>query len=627
MIVPLQYIHCLREQRRSLNFNTETGAITNAYQENVIYPASNSCREDFDVIYADDDWQVHAQMPYPYAYAVPLTAGCDVDISDVAIVYNAETGLARATIAATGSGTLEYSASRPGAALAFQSSNVFEGLTPGNYTFTARSVENNACKDTFVKAIAESILSATVSAVNETAAENDDGKIIVTVTGGSGDFRIDWLWDATFVNVSGTPPQTAQRTDLPAGDYMVQVFDLITGASLTRLVSITQPTVALPASNHFFVPRIQSLRFVIEEIIDNIHVFETPDNTLYCKTTMQHVGGVPYHQKVAKADVIPVQFQSNYEDAEVIVRDYETESIVEIFPATRTVQNIGQESLYPIILRNNGDGKTRVYFQSGALPLPLQVNEAFAIVNSLDGFGGSFTITAIGDDPERSAQYLVINRLYDVETPTSSATGKFYTNVVNFDIWEAKLKLGAIAEGIYYATIRAFTGDNEARATSEPIDLKNSHPGTLLFEFYHKTNAFDMNYQTSIVNKIRVEGRMKDYIPAGERHSIRNTDGTQHKTKGEPRDRYRVDLFQLPYYLHRKFNALLDHSSIFLNKMEITCEEGYPEPRHIVRYLLSSGSFVVELKHIFNVYSGTSLGIDGESGFLKLSEGSLLKIE
>lgn len=68
----------------------------------------------------------------------------------------------------------------------------------------------------------------------------------------------------------------------------------------------------LPPAPVFYIPIVNSLRFVIPVITDNRYVFGGFDNTLYCQELMPGVYKPLYYQKVCQKDEFAVQFRCNF---------------------------------------------------------------------------------------------------------------------------------------------------------------------------------------------------------------------------------------------------------------------------------------------------------------------------
>ncbi|MEA5461908.1 hypothetical protein VB796_22755 [Arcicella sp. LKC2W] len=134
------------------------------------------------------------------------------------------------TLTATG-GTTAYSYSIDGTT--FQNSNVFTGLSAGNYTLTVKDA--NACSATITVTLTEpAVLSLSANQVNLTCKSNASGQITLTATGGT---------SAYTYSKDGTNFQSGNTfTGLSAGNYTLTVKDA-NACSATTTVTLTEPAV------------------------------------------------------------------------------------------------------------------------------------------------------------------------------------------------------------------------------------------------------------------------------------------------------------------------------------------------------------------------------------------------
>jgi len=93
-----------------------------------------------------------------------------------------------------------------------------------------------------------------------------------------------------------------------------------------------------------------------------------------------------------------------------------------------------------------------------------------------------------------------------IGVPITGATFKGY---------EATIDFSNLAEDIYYAEI-TYTDENNNPITlrSPDIDVKNSHPDTILFEYTDVVNRLGVIFDTKIEFNFRVEGLLRNYQPS-----------------------------------------------------------------------------------------------------------------
>ncbi len=139
-------------------------------------------------------------------------------------------GDASITVTASGSsGTYEYQLNSE----AFQSSNSFENLSPGDYTVTVRDGSNVSCQMTTatISITEPETLSANVSKTDITCNGFQDGMITFTTTGGTAPIE---------ASIDGTNFQTGDFTELGPDIYTVIIRDA-NGCMVVEEISIAEP--------------------------------------------------------------------------------------------------------------------------------------------------------------------------------------------------------------------------------------------------------------------------------------------------------------------------------------------------------------------------------------------------
>lgn len=167
-----------------------------------------------------------------YDFAVNVAPGTNITAS--AVVVNTSCNNNNGSITVTplsGTGPYQYSiCASPCAGGTFQSSNIFTGLAPGDYSITAKDLGN--CSITFIKTVGNNGggTSATATSSNTACNGAATGTITVTTTSGTAPFSY---------SLNGGAPQTNNVfTGLTAGSYTIVVTEA-TGctATVTQTVS------------------------------------------------------------------------------------------------------------------------------------------------------------------------------------------------------------------------------------------------------------------------------------------------------------------------------------------------------------------------------------------------------
>lgn len=463
-------------------------------------------------------------------------------------------------------------------------------------------------------------LTVTGIVTNVTSNGGSDGQIALTIGGGSGNTTILWD-DATNDN---------PKINLIANIYTVEVTDNITAEVVTVIFEVNEPVADAPiVGTTFYVPTTQSIRMVEEVIPNNCETFQNADNVLFCKEFSPYYVKKDYYQKVAKCDLLNMQFRSNYPNHEARLLDYRTGVEIVTFPITLERANTGVESQYNIRIENHGNSQSRVYFSGGgALPIPLVEGSSFEIVNNADGINGRYEIIQILDDTLLGSQYLVINFSYVLASPSSLAEGVFVTNVLDYNVYQFPMDLGVLSNGLYKVEVNAMDSGLviQRTAISEPIELDVVHENTLYFEFNNIDNAFDIDYQTGITGKVRVEARNFKRVPSQTKETIRNTDGELKTLISKPQRKFLIEFYQLPPYLHEKLSVIFQHDNININGVAFQTEEGYEEPQYLLRYPLANAQIIVEQSNWFTTYNTDNVGgVNGEPAGIIANEALILR--
>ena len=169
--------------------------------------------------------------------AIAVTAGpaltTTVSTTDV-LCNGGATGVITVTVPVIGTPPYEYSLD----GMNWQSSNIFSGLTAGNYTVYYR--EANGCQGQQPVTVNEpAALGATAATVAVSCNGGTDGTITVTSNGGIAPYEYS-------IN-GGTNWQSSNVFTVAAGPYTISIRD-VNGCTITRNVTVTEPA-ALTASS------------------------------------------------------------------------------------------------------------------------------------------------------------------------------------------------------------------------------------------------------------------------------------------------------------------------------------------------------------------------------------------
>lgn len=87
--------------------------------------------------------------------------------------------------------------------------------------------------------------------------------------------------------------------------------------------------------------------------------------------------------------------------------------------------------------------------------------------------------------------------------------------ISGYYLYENTISLANVPEGIYFILLKL--GGGTKRMISEPQEVNNSIPGTLLFEYSNSRYHGDIVYETGIQFAFRIEGKFRNYQPESER--------------------------------------------------------------------------------------------------------------
>jgi hypothetical protein len=456
-------------------------------------------------------------------------------------------------------------------------------------------------------------VSANVS--NVTVAGGTDGSITLTVTGGSGAYTVLWADD---------PTTSLFRDNLPAGTYSVTITDTVTDEVVTLDIEVEEPAIVVKVGTFFEIPMLNSIRFVVNpQVHNNITSFQNTRNTLFKDMVYPGFRCRDYLQKYMLADQPPIQWWSDYPSHSVDMFDYNTGVIVKSFPYTMKQQNVGLMESYSITIRNHigFPGKSRVYFQQGEIPIPLNVGQSFEVLNNLDGFNGLYEITDIQMDTTLNYQYLVINKNYTAPTPNSSATGVFANNATDYNVYEAVINFASLPEGDYYVRISALDDiGNNPKGISEPIEAREEHDKTFMIEYRNDDNSFDMTWQTGIMCMMRVPGTLFEEQTGGTRSVSRESDYSLRKVSAKKTHILTLNTYMLPPWLHVKLGVIFDLDYWYINKVQYQTDEDYEKPKYIQQYKLANSSIDIEEVQFFRKTNSRGVSVlDG--GFITQEQG------
>lgn len=644
MSIEISFVRCANHRRHYFQFDDATGIITFDHADMDILPPEDGCTANGEIFYYGTNY--YAVADGASAYTEEILDPCSIVMDSV---------VSTPALDGANNGTITAAAHADGAVLyrlangsnetiqGPQSSGEFINVPAGTWYLFAYEVDFPVCYVFQIITVDASVsLAATMSKTNVTFTGGNDGTLFITITGaatigGVVDISIQPDWEAIPVSVSGTLPLFAvTRTGLTADTYTVLITDNISGQTLELSVIITGPPPVIPpdpppgtTGNFLFFPMMNPFKFVEEAEVDDCSVFQTMDNTLFCKQKYPGFKCGEYLNKVAKCDIHTVQFQSNYVDSAhaITLRDRRTDEVIKTYNAITKETNINQSETFDITITLHEAGKSRVYFNTGVIPVPMAVGDSFEISDNADGFDGEYLIVSIQNDILLGAQYLVINKDYVIGDPSTSGKGTFSTDLVEFNILEFIVNdLGSVVNGDYYFKVVATSDEAVRTVVSEPMELLPKHEGTVLIEYRNFDNAFDMTWITGITCKMRVEATLFEVDPDSEIVTTRNSDGSLHKLSAKMMRQLTLYLWDLPPYMIEKLAIILNCDYWAVNKVRYQTEEKMARAKYRTRYRLASTQVLIEQVGWFKKNNSDDLGnVDVQEGLIIVNGGFLTR--
>lgn len=495
------------------------------------------------------------------------------------------------------------------------------GLLAGIYSVEITRDSDNAIVVASVEVTEPDPFTGGYTKQDVTVAGGNDGEIHVTLEGGSGDYTVVWADSAT---------TNLNRIGLTAGDYYVTITDNVTEEVVYFQITILDAVPELVKGTIFEIPLMNSITFVVDPLTEHdAENLQTPDNTLFCQ--QYHPGlkkGTNYFQQFCKVDSPVIQFNSDFTAHTIQLLKYGTDTIVKTFGYELKEQNLGVVESFAITIRAHSvAGKSRVYFNVGAPPIPIAVGDSFEITNNLDGFNGTYLVADMIVDSSYGYAYLVINVPYVIVPTTSAATGVFSADLTDYNVYESIVVFSDVSVGKYFVKIIAQDDlGNTIIAISEPIDLQLNHRKSILIKSKNNDNDYgNITWTTGYECMMRVDALMFLPLPGGERSVVRDADFSLVKVNAKKTRSLEIEFFFLPPYLIEKLSWAFDADTFSVNRIPYQTNESLGEPDRPGRSKLIHSAIKVEQQNFTRSYNSDDIGSVNDGGFIAIEDG-LLKI-
>ncbi|MBP6424194.1 MAG: hypothetical protein KA278_00575 [Flavobacterium sp.] len=354
-------------------------------------------------------------------------------------------------------------------------------------------------------------------------------------------------------------------SELPVGVFTLYVKDQL-GCQFNKEYTVNEFGIQNP---FFYISKSNSIRYANRVTWDNV-IQKTDENTLSCESDVK----VPYKevQQFCKADYVITQFKSNFTtNTATVIKTDGTEVNV---PIDKKTSNIGIKDKRTAIKYNLSNGKTGVYFTTGAtydylsgLPIGTYALNGdlpeYAIIGNYITFEGNwFQIEDIVFDETKNANILVLSNIY-TGLDTQIIVGSIY-NRFEYEVYEFGIDMNVYEDEFIEVKLEC-TDSNFDTITylSEQILVKETHENTIEIRYKNATNT-DVYYSTDIEHIIRIP-----YTHVkGKYDEDSDTYKTDSKTVLLDASLYEVDDFvfePVTKEIWRKLVIALSHETVSLN--------------------------------------------------------------
>lgn len=543
-------------------------------------------------------FSVHPAFSHPYAYVlsapVQYVPKPVIDSINVTPATPPQKNGVVEVVASGGSPPFQYRLNNGN----YQSSNVFTGLAPGEYVVTVRdSLFNSVSEEAAVGPIGD-VKITNIDVVDATAEEGG----IITITATASEHPIYYSIDG-----GNTWDWRNIYADLAPGSYRVFARD-DTGAVDSMTVYVHQPFVSV-AEPFIGIPEVNALRFVFPSakgFAGLLHAQEVHPG-FYQK---------PYFLPVQQSDPTVIQIQSSYDSNVLEVRSLDG-LLVHTFSATKKSSNLGQEVTASAVLEAFGSGKTKMLFNrfEDAMPEAAKVGGLVRIGNTTH-MNGVYTVAEVV-----APTYLVVNMPYLGTGPNATCKATFLDSVLPYEVCEFEIDWNEVLPGKYKLIMKGSMDGSTYEATSEPIDLRPSHKGTVLVSWKNIDNNYGIDYTTGIEHVIRFAGKFFERTSAGQKETHRDSKNRLIKVSAWKQRRVKLEAWRLPPWVHERLELAFDHDYFTVNGVEYQTGEDYDWTYYEDYSLVDGEIMVTQVNDYFNENSDDSGDVD--TGYLRVNEGYL----
>jgi len=338
-------------------------------------------------------------------------------------------------------------------------------------------------------------------------------------------------------------------------------------------------TVSEPYS---YVSNTNSIRFKKDELWDNNSIFKNDGNTLSWEE--RSLLNVPFIHKFTDQDVIPLQFKTNYETAQITLMNCSDNS-EDIFVALPVTNNLNKVDVRDAIRHDFEDGiRNGFYFQTGNVyedDAPVNtIKEEYQLYGSLPAwckignyfsvdFGAYVKITDIVFVESINSNVIVVSESFFGQ-PTDVILKANY-NVFNWDAYEFEIDMSPYLNQEFQIKIE-LTDSNFDTVTfiSEKVQVYADLSDRMHIAASNTENN-DVVYQTGIVHYSRTDIDIDGLADESELE-IHKADDNVYQLDGYSYDKKKVTLTRLSTMISRQLRQMLTLDTIFINGVKCTIE-------------------------------------------------------
>ncbi len=192
-----------------------------------------------------------------------------------------------------------------------------------------------------------------------------------------------------------------------------------------------------------------------------------------------------------------------------------------------------------------------------------------------DGSGKLMGYTGLGVPVGTVQQVVVPGNYY----PNGTDPNRIFMYTICYTFRPLQIN-GNLDEGIYYLVLRVDNNEGEdaiAYYHSEPLELKESHPKTMLLRYKNSVNTLDGQAIFEQVNTafgLRVEGDLHSYEPGSVDTAFNDQNEETRILYSVPYDTFKFSVRNQPDYAIQKLSRVFACDSVFIDELRVSKAEG-----------------------------------------------------